>query len=188
MKINKTFSYIILLFIILSISTRTIVQAQVSNLVPCKESNVFNKRLESTIKKLENKLEKYEVGSPSYLSIKERINKTHDRFHKYSESGVLCGNDGLPHLIADGRWSHSGEFIIPSLLFIYISGWIGWVGRGYLRAIKNNEKATESEIIIDVPLAIKFMSSGFLWPFYAIQEFNRGDLLMKDNEVTVSPR
>ncbi|EME28525.1 [pt] photosystem I subunit III [Galdieria sulphuraria] len=188
MKINRFILYVILFSSILSFSTNNLVQAEFNNLIPCKESKIFNKRLESTIKKLENKLSKYEVGSSSYLAIKNTINKTNNRFHKYMESGVLCGKDGLPHLIADGRWSHAGEFVIPSLLFIYISGWIGWVGRGYLSAIKNTNKAIENEIIIDVPLALKFMSSGFIWPLSALREYTKGDLLMKDSEVTISPR
>jgi len=27
--------------------------------------------------------------------------------------GLLCGTDGYPHLIVDGRWSHAGEFVSP---------------------------------------------------------------------------
>nr|YP_009402630.1 photosystem I subunit III [Compsopogon caeruleus]ARX95988.1 photosystem I subunit III [Compsopogon caeruleus] len=91
-------------------------------------------------------------------------------------------------LIADGRWSHAGEFILPSLLFLYITGWIGWVGRSYLIAIKQDNKPTEKEIIIDVPLAFQFMVSGFLWPFAALQELTSNKLLAKSDEITVSPR
>lgn len=97
---------------------------------------------------------------------------------------MLCGADGLPHLITDGRWSHAREFFVPAVLFLYISGWIGWVGRGYLQAVSSANK----EIIIDVPLAVKFISSGFLWPLAAWQEFNNGELLAKSDEITVSPR
>ena len=39
------------------------------------------------------------------------------RFERYSQA--VCGADGLPHLIVDGRWSHAGDFMIPlSLIHI----------------------------------------------------------------------
>ena len=110
------------------------------------------------------------------------------RFDRYSHSSLLCGKDGLPHLITDGRWSHSIEFVIPGLLFIYISGWIGWVGRKYIRTIAQVSNATEKEIIIDVPLALKIMSTGFIWPISAWQEYISGTLLADISEITVSPR
>jgi photosystem I subunit 3 len=47
--------------------------------------------------------------------------------------------NGLPHLIADGRWSHAAEFILPGFGFIYITGWIGWVGRKYIRAVSTTK-------------------------------------------------
>ena len=43
-------------------------------------------------------------------------------FTKYGEKGLLCGVDRLPHLIADGRPSHAGEFVIPAFGFLYIAG------------------------------------------------------------------
>ena len=52
------------------------------------------------------------------------------RAERYAEA--LCGPEGYPHLIVDGRWSHIGDFFIPSVLFLYIAGWIGWAGRSYL--------------------------------------------------------
>lgn len=163
-------------------------QADVAGLVRCKDSANFAKRQKNSIKKLESRLANYDPSTPPALALKEQINKTNARFKKYSNSGVLCGKDGLPHLIADGRWNHAGEFIFPGLLFIYITGWIGWVGRGYLQAISNSSKPTEKEIIIDVPLAFKFSLSGFIWPLAAIQEFTSGKLIANDSEITISPR
>jgi photosystem I subunit 3 len=64
-------------------------------------------------------------------------------------------NDGLPHLIADGRWTHAAEFILPGFGFIYISGWIGWVGRNIFVQLVQQKNPAESEIIINVPLALK---------------------------------
>nr|YP_010986080.1 photosystem I reaction center subunit III [Polyopes affinis]WOL36998.1 photosystem I reaction center subunit III [Polyopes affinis] len=164
------------------------VNADVSGLIPCKDSPVFAKRLKSTVNKLEVRLSKYDPSTPPALALQSQIEKTQLRFNKYGKSGVLCGPDGLPHLIADGRWNHAGEFMFPGLLFIYITGWIGWVGRGYLQAVSTDSKPTQKEIIIDVPLALKFSVSGFIWPFAALQEFTSGKLLAIDEDITVSPR
>jgi photosystem I subunit 3 len=35
--------------------------------------------------------------------------------------------EGLPRIIASGQWDHANEFVIPGVLFLYITGWIGWV-------------------------------------------------------------
>ena len=114
--------------------------------------------------------------------------RTKARFDKYGRSDLLCGADGLPHLIADGRPSHAAEFIFPGFGFIYISGWIGWVGRKYLRAVSTTKNPSESEIIINVPLALKIMTTGYIWPISAWQELISGDLVAKKDEITVSPR
>ena len=44
---------------------------------------------------------------------------------------------------------------IPTVGFLYIAGYIGYVGRDYIKQVKNEKKPTEKEIIIDVPFAIK---------------------------------
>ncbi|MBW4653215.1 MAG: Photosystem I reaction center subunit III [Kaiparowitsia implicata GSE-PSE-MK54-09C] len=108
------------------------------------------------------------------------------RFENYSS--VLCGADGLPHLIVDGSWAHLGEFIIPSIMFLYIAGWIGWVGRAYVIDVRSDKSPEMAEIIIDVPRAIKFMLSGFLWPLAALKELTSGELTANDADITVSPR
>lgn len=162
--------------------------ADIGGLNPCKESDVFQKRLAKTVKKLESRLQKYEEGSPPRIAIQQQINQTKQRFTRYADSNLLCGNDGLPHLITDGRWSHGSEFLLPSILFLYISGWIGWVGRKYIRTVGQTSNPTEKEIIIDVPLAVSIMTSGFLWPFAAWQEFLSGDLIASDETITTSPK
>ena len=91
-------------------------------------------------------------------------------------------------MITDGRWSHAAEFILPSILFLYITGWIGWVGRKYLQLVSKTSNPTEKEIIIDVPLAASVMSTGFAWPVTAWNEFAKGELLASDDSITVSPR
>lgn len=178
---------IVVLCIILSFNI-DLANADVAGLVPCKDSPAFSKRLKNTIKRLEVKLSKYDPGTPPALAISNQIKQTQNRFDKYSKAGILCGSEGLPHLIADGRWNHAGDFMLPGLLFIYITGWIGWVGRRYLRAVSSFSKPTEKEIILDVPLALKFCLSGFTWPLAALQEFNSGQLLASDDDITVSPR
>lgn len=128
--------------------------------------------------------------SPEFLARAEAATSesAQRRFELYANSGVLCGEDGLPHLIVDGRWSHAGEFLIPSILFLYIAGWIGWAGRTYLQTIKQQGKAEEKEIIIDVPLAVKCSLSGFAWPATAFKEISSGAMFARDGEVPISPR
>ncbi len=142
--------------------------AGVAGLVPCGESQAFQQRAAQA----RNTTDDPESGKK--------------RFARYAQA--LCGPEGLPHLIVDGRLDRAGDFLIPSILFLYIAGWIGWVGRAYLIAIKKGDKAEEKEIIIDVPLAISCMLGGFAWPAAALGEFTSGKLVAKDNEITVSPR
>jgi photosystem I subunit III len=185
--VKKFISFISIIYLVFSFHPNK-VQADVAGLTPCKDSPIFNKRLQSSIKKLELRLSKYDPSTPPALALENQIAKTKSRFNKYGQAGLLCGSDGLPHLITDGRWNHAGDFVFPGILFIYITGWIGWVGRGYLQAIAKTKKPTEKEIIIDVPLALKFSASGFTWPLAALQEFTSGRLTENDNDITVSPR
>ena len=169
-------------------ATPTVASADVAGLVPCKDSAVFQRRLEGSVKKLTGRLANYEEGTPAYLSLEAQIQKTKVRFEKYGKQGLLCGADGLPHLIADGRWSHAGEFILPGICFLYIAGWIGWSGRSYLQFSKTTAKPNENEIIINVPVAIGMMSASFIWPFAAWKELISGELLVPGDQITVSPR
>lgn len=184
----KNWPYILSVVFVFLFFNPSLSKADVAGLQPCKDSPAFAKRLNSSVKKLEVRLAKYEPSTPPYLAIQKQIDKTQKRFSNYGKAGLLCGADGLPHLITDGRWNHAGEFIFPGLLFIYITGWIGWVGRGYLQAVSTVKKPIEKEIIIDVPLALKFSASGFTWPLAAWQEFTSGKLLVNNDDITVSPR
>lgn len=85
----------------------------------------------------------------------------------------------------NGDQRHWGEFITPGLLFLYIAGWIGWVGRSYLIAIRGEKKPTMKEIIIDVPLATSLVGRGFIWPVAAYRELVNGDLVVDDADVGV---
>ena len=184
----KRSNLISLLFLALLAFTPDSVLADIGGLTKCSDSPAFTKRLNTSVKKLEQRMAKYEIDSPPALALKQQIDRTQARFDKYSRSDLLCGTDGLPHLIADGRWSHSAEFILPGFGFIYISGWIGWVGRKYVRAVSTTKNPAESEIIINVPLALKIMTTGYIWPISAWQELISGDLIVPKDEITVSPR
>ena len=184
----KRFNLIALLFAALLAFTPNQALADIGGLTKCSNSPAFAKRLNGSVKKLEQRISKYEVDSPAALALQQQIDRTKARFDKYSRSELLCGTDGLPHLIADGRWSHAAEFILPGFGFIYITGWIGWVGRKYLRAVSTTKNPTESEIIINVPLALKIMTTGYIWPISAWQELISGELIAPKDEITVSPR
>ena len=140
----------------------------VAGLVPCGDSPAYQQRAKSFLNT---------TGDP--MSGKNRA-------ERYSEA--LCGPEGLPHLIVDGRLDHAGDFLIPGLLFLYITGWIGWVGRSYLIAIRGSKDAELKEVVIDLPLAISKMLTGFIWPLAAVQAYTTGNLVAKDSEVPTSPR
>ena len=110
------------------------------------------------------------------------------RFDFYANSSLLCGEDGLPHLVVDGDLAHLGEFVIPGILFLYIAGWIGWAGRSYLITSRTAKKPEEMEIIIDTGLAIKCSLAGAAWPLAAFKDMASGAMFAKDDEITVSPR
>ncbi|AKG23421.1 photosystem I reaction center subunit III [Calothrix sp. 336/3] len=143
-------------------------QALGADLVPCSDSPAFQQRAASA----RNTTADPESGKK--------------RFERYSQA--LCGPEGLPHLIVDGRLERAGDFLIPSVLFLYITGWIGWVGRAYLIAIRKGSDAEQKEIQIDVSLALPLMLSGFAWPAAALKELVSGELTADDSEITVSPR
>ncbi|XP_030549085.1 photosystem I reaction center subunit III, chloroplastic [Rhodamnia argentea] len=154
--------------------------ADIAGLTPCKESKQFAKREKQQLKKLESSLKLYAPDSAPALALKATMEKTKRRFENYGKQGLLCGTDGLPHLIVSGDQRHWGEFITPGILFLYIAGWIGWVGRSYLIAIRDDKKPTQKEIIIDVPLASRLVFRGFSWPVAAYRELVNGELIAKD--------
>jgi len=149
-------------------SYATAASADVAGLVPCRESQAFQQRAADA---------KDTVGDPR---------SGENRFDRYSD--LLCGPEGLPHLVADGSLSHLDEFTIPGLLFLYIAGWIGWVGRAYLISVRKEPNPEMKEIMIDVRRAVPIMLSGFAWPLAAIKELLTGELVAKEEEIPVSPR
>lgn len=139
-----------------------------SHLTPCSESAAYKQK------------------SKNFRNTTDDPKSGQKRAERYAEA--LCGPEGYPHLVPDGRWSHVGDFTIPGIMFLYIAGWIGWVGRAYLIAIRDDKNAEMKEIIIDVPLAISKMLTGFAWPLAAFGELTSGKLTAKDSEIPVSPR
>jgi photosystem I subunit III len=137
--------------------------ADVAGLTPCSQSKAFLQRAANA-----------------------KTDQAKARFQNYSQA--LCGPEGLPHLVVDGRLSHAGDFLIPSVLFLYIAGWIGWVGRAYVISVRQEKDAEMKEIIIDVPRALKYMLTGFTWPLAALKELTTGELTAKESEIPVSPR
>ncbi|AFY74888.1 Photosystem I reaction centre subunit III [Synechococcus sp. PCC 7502] len=158
-------------------------------LTPCGSSQAFKDVIDKEIDGYTSRLASFAPNSAPAQYLKGKITAAQERYSKYSSSTLLCGSDGLPHIISDGRFDHAGEFLIPGLLFLYITGWIGWVGRDYLRAVrKDPSTATQKEIIIDVPLALRYALTGFTWPLAALKELGDGSLIASEKEVTVSPR
>lgn len=166
--------------------------ADVSGLTKCSESKAFATRQKKEVKALQKRLKQYEDGSAPALALQATIDRTEKRFANYGKAGLLCGTDGLPHLIADPglalRYGHAGETLIPTVGFLYVAGWIGYVGREYLNIVAKSAKPTEKEIIIDVPLALSLAWKGAAWPARAVAELRNGTLLEKDENITVSPR
>jgi photosystem I subunit 3 len=66
------------------------------------------------------------------------------------------------------------------LVFLYLL--VGLVGlvENMLRAVSTTKNPAESEIIINVPLALKIMTTGYIWPISAWQELVSGELVAPD--------
>jgi len=167
-------------------------KADISGLTPCSESKAYAKRLKNELKTLTKRAKQYDPESAPALALKATAERTEKRFANYAKAGLLCGADGLPHLISDPglalKYGHAGEVFIPTIGFLYVAGWIGNVGRTYLNIVKGRAKPTQDEIIIDVPLATKLALQGAGWPLTVVQELRAGTLTEKAENITVSPR
>ena len=79
------------------------------------------------------------------------MEKTKSRFANYGEAGLLCGADGLPHLIVDGNLEHLGSVRrARSCGFLGVAGGSSHGGRSSSLNKEQSKKPTEGEIIIDV--------------------------------------
>lgn len=137
--------------------------AENTTLVPCKESPAFVERMEN--------------AADSYYTTKP--------LQAYSQ--LLCGEDGLPHLVLD-RLNLAFDVMLPITMFLYIAGWIGWSGRSYLIAIRKEGAGEEKELFIDIALFISCMLKALMWPMLAIKELLSGELVAKDDEIPISIR
>ncbi|MEL6440308.1 MAG: Photosystem I reaction center subunit III [Cyanobacteria bacterium J06621_8] len=140
----------------------------VAGLTPCGETPAFIQK------------------SKSYRNTTSDPNSGQIRAERYAQA--LCGPEGYPHLIVDGRWSHIGDFTIPGLMFLYIAGWIGWSGRSYLMTIRETDDSEMQEIMINVPIAISKMFAAAFWPLLATREIVKRKIYADKSEITVSPR
>ena len=154
--------FAVLLSALLVFGFAPVAKADVAGLTPCSESARFQQRAAA-------------ASTPQAKA----------RFEMYSQAS--CGDDGLPHLIVDGRWSHAGDFVYPGIMFLYIAGCSGWAGREYLKATRG-KGAAMAEIQIDLGIALKSCIAAATWPLAAFGEFTSGKLLEDDDKVTVSPR
>ena len=133
----------------------------VSGLTPCGENPAFQKR----------------AANATTDSAKAR-------FEFYGNSSLLCGADGLPHLVVDGDLAPRRGIFDPqySLSIHCRLDRLGLVGglpdcRG-----RDDKKAEEKEIIIDVPLAVKCMLTGFAGLLTAFKDIASGAMFAKDDE------
>ncbi|VAI37423.1 unnamed protein product [Triticum turgidum subsp. durum] len=161
----KTFSAALALSSVLLSSAATSpppAAADIAGLTPCKESKAFAKREKQSVKKLNSSLKKYAPDSAPALAIQATIEKTKRRFENYGKFGLLCGSDGLPHLIVSGDQRHWGDYLI---------------------AVSGEKKPAMREIIIDVELAARIIPRGFIWPVAAYRELINGDLVVDDADI-----
>ena len=99
------------------------------------------------------------AGTPPYLAIEQRLTQTKTRFKTYADSGLLCGKDGLPHLVTSATRRTRPSSSSPRLLPVH-GGLDRLGGRKYLQVNAKTANPTMGEIIFDVPTALKIMSSG----------------------------
>ncbi len=152
----------------------------------CAEVPAFQERMNDRLSALEAKLAAAKPGSAQLAVVEKQLSDTSRRFEAYSK--LLCGEEGLPHLITDGRLNHAGEFLIPGLAFLYLAGWLGWAGRSYLIAVRASDNPELKESTIDVPLALQSFVSALAWPVVAFKEIASGEIAVPDKAVPISPR
>ena len=90
----KRFNILTLLVAILITLTPNIASAEIGGLTKCSESPAFAKRQKASVKKLEQRMNTYEAGTPPALALQQQVERTQARFDKYSRSELLCGTDG----------------------------------------------------------------------------------------------
>jgi photosystem I subunit 3 len=108
-----------------------------THLVPCQSSAAFQKRMATAPR--------------SYYF---------DQPYQAYAANLLCGSEGLPHLQL--RLDRALDVAIPFAIFFYFAGFVGWSGRAYLIGGKRVANPEETEIFINIPLAIRSFSQGLM--------------------------
>lgn len=107
---------------VLSLGSVEPAYADISGLTPCAESKAFAKVKKNEIKGLQKRLKLYEPDSAPALALQATIEKTERRFDNYAKQGLLCGTDGLPHLISDPgfalKYGHAGDVFVRGFLVV----------------------------------------------------------------------
>ena len=86
----KRFNLITLLCLIFLAFAPGQASADIGGLTKCSDSPAFTKRLNASVKKLEQRKNLYEADSPPALALDQQIERTKARFDKYSRSDLLC--------------------------------------------------------------------------------------------------
>lgn len=81
----------------------------------------------------------YDPESAPALALKATMDRTEKRFANYAKAGLLCGADGLPHLISDPglalKYGHAGE------VFVSTRCTLGGRDNGGLRVVGSSSRA-----------------------------------------------
>merc|ERR1719324_499850 len=97
-------------------------------------------------------MSKYEAGSAPAVALEATAARTKARFANYGKGGLLCGADGLPHLIAEPglalKYGHANDVLLPTVGFLLFA----------------------------VPLALKCIGKSCMWPANVVAELRAGTL------------
>lgn len=147
---------------------------------PCGENKKFKKKNKDRIQSAEKRMSKIAPGTVVHTWWKERV----ERFQRMETNWAnrWCDKQtGLP-IVLTTFTNERGAIWVPSAIFLYTAGWIGWAGRSYLQRTQDAQK----EIFIDVPLAVMCMASGFSWPVTAWQEIVDGKMAVPSEDLPLN--
>jgi photosystem I subunit 3 len=142
-----------------------------NHLEPCKDSKKFKKLIKDELFKIGAQQKKFPKGGIQWERWNDMIAQTKRRQEAYGTR--WCGPTGEPHVIPTGEATRGG-ILEGAGIFLYIAGWIGFSGRRYIQ--KKGYDNGFAEVLVDVPLAVPIMLSGFSWPVQAWQEIVNGQM------------
>jgi len=147
----------------------------IGNTTLCKDNPKFQELKTARYQSLDEQIAK--AGATAYAEQLKATKASWEVRYARTEKAQCDSTTGLPHLIVDGRLSNAGDFLIPSILFLYLAGALGWAGRDYLLKTGN----AMDEILIDFPKAIQSLLMGLAWPALAIPQLASGAI--RDDKV-----